>query len=889
MIGRTLAHYTITGLLGSGGMGEVYRARDTKLERDVALKVLPAEMAMDAVRLSRFVREAKLVAGLNHPNIVTMHSVDEADDVHFLTMELVEGETLAGLHSPDGLPLDRIIELAAPIADALAAAHAQGIVHRDLKPGNVMITRDGGRVKVLDFGLAKLNQTIDEDGSAHLDTLTVTKAGVLLGTPCYMSPEQARGAEVDARSDIFALGVMLYEMATGEQPFKGSSTIELLSSVLRDQPRPVSQLRPGLPVQLGHMIDRCLAKNPADRYDSARQLHADLVALKSASAGGDLTGRFIGIPEQAIRPWWGRKPVALTVGTGAVLAILAWVWFAVLRPSAESPVSAGHVVAVLPFENLGHTDDEYFAAGMTDEITSRLTQLEGLAVISRTSASIYAGTDKSIREIGKELGTDFILEGTIRWDGATDRIRISPRLIRVANDTQVWADRYDREVTEIYTLQAEIASRIAEALDVSIKGEGQRALEVRPTEDIDAYRAYLQGMKQLNAPGFGRESFGLGIQMLERATSLDENFALAFARLSSMNSRMYHYGFDRSHERLARAKEAADRALALQPDLAEAHLALGHYYYWGVKDYNLALAALERAHALAPSMGEVLLANAYVKRRQGDFESALAFLERYRFLSPMDPNAYVGLGETYGTLRRYAEAERAFERAVSLQPDDAYSYTELGLLYLRWRGDAARARAILARAPHVENTEPCRVGYLAELLDRDYGAALVRLDNCSDAVLEAGAFYEPVELVRGIVLRLSNEPERAREAFTAALGLLSAKLQEGSADHRIHAALGLAYAGLGRSEEAVRHGTRAVQLYPLDKDALEAPVLLINLALVHTMVGQGEAALANLDTALSIPSILSTAWLRKDPRWDELRDAEGFEALLRKHEIAASR
>ena len=293
---------------------------------------------------------------------------------------------------------------------------------------------------------------------------------------------------------------MLYEMATGEQPFKGSSTIEVLSSVLRDEPRPVSQIRPGLPPQLESVINGCLAKDPADRYESAQRLHSDLVALKMVSEGGSLSGRFAAPQEQAAKPTRNPRPILLTVGAGVVLALLLWAWFAILKPSPDAPPFGGQVVAVLPFENLGHTDDEYFAAGMTDEITSRLTQLEGLAVISRTSASIYAGTDKSIREIGKELGTDYILEGTIRWDGDTDRIRISPRLIRVSNDPQVWSDSYDREVTGIVALQTEIASRIAEALDVNIQGEGRKALDARPTENIEAYRAYLQGMKQLYSP-----------------------------------------------------------------------------------------------------------------------------------------------------------------------------------------------------------------------------------------------------------------------------------------------------------------------------------------------------------------------------------------------------
>lgn len=905
MIGRSLAHFTVTGLLGKGGMGEVYLAHDTKLDRDVALKVLPADMAADPTRLSRFVREAKMAAGLNHPNIVTLHSVDEADGVHFLTMELVAGQPLGALMPPEGFPLERLVELACPIADALASAHAKGIIHRDLKPGNVMVTEDGSRIKVLDFGLAKLYAPPGKDGSQDLDTLTATGAGVLLGTPRYMSPEQARGEEVDHRSDIFSFGVILYEMATGKQPFNGGSTVELLSSVLRDEPSPVSKHRPELPAALEYIISRCLAKAPEDRYASARDLHNDLIALKTESAVTlgpgqtlDRTGPFSSI-QNAPQSGGGSQPASTSgpslriIGAGllvAALAVMFWVWRSGHESGAPDPTVDGRIVAVLPFENLGNTEDEYFAAGITDEITSRLASIEGLSVISRTSARVYAGTQKSIPKIGEELGSEFILEGTIRWDqtGGHGRVRISPRLIRVANDTQVWADSYDREVNEIFALQAEIASRIAQALDITLLAEDRQALEIRPTENIEAYHAYLQGLKQLQAPGFGRESFELGVQMFERAIELDPRFALAFAGLSSMNARLYHYGFDRAPERLKRAKLAADRALALQPDLAEAHLAMGHYFYWGTRDYPRALAAFEEAHELNPSMSEVLLSSAYVKRRQGEFDSALALMEKYRILSPMDPNAFVALGETYGALRRYPEAEEAFKRAVALKPDDPYPYTELGLLYLRWRGDVAKAREILARAPFAENGEACRVGYLVEMIGKDYAAALARIDGCSRTVLEAGAFYTPLDLIRGTLLHLAGRDEDAQLAFENALSHLQGRINDIPDDHRLQGALGLAYAGLGKAKEAVLHGERAVALYPLEKDALEAPVQIINLALIHTMLGQGTAAIQQLEQVLSVPSIMSVALLRSDPQWDSLRELPEFEAMLERFQKALS-
>ena len=893
MVGRTLAHYEITGLLGKGGMGEVYRARDTKLGRDVALKVLPAEMASDPTRLSRFSREAKTVAGLNHPNIVTLYSVDEADGIHFLTMELVEGQPLDAVLPEGGLDVAHLLDLGISISDALAEAHAQGIIHRDLKPGNVMVTDVGGRIKVLDFGLAKLSAADGEIELESANALTTTQPGALVGTPFYMSPEQARSGEIDHRTDLFALGIMLYRMATGERPFRGSSTIELLSSVLKDEPRPVSELRPELPAGLEEIIRRCLEKDPEARYGSARELSEDLKALRDDILSQDGSGldhsRFT-----ALRTTEDAKPQKPRAGrkvrlAGVVLLVLAAAALLKWAPFKPGPATDGRgarpILAVLPFENLGSAEDAYFAVGITDEIRSRLSMIQQLGIISRTSMRVYEGTRKTVREIGDELNSDYVLEGTIRWDhtGEAGRVRISPRLIRVTDDTQVWTENYEQEVTGIFDLQAEIASRIAQALDVTLALTEQRALDARPTGNIDAYQAFLQGMKQLNSPGFGREQFELGVQMFERAARLDPDFALAQARLASMNARMYHYGFDRSESRLERARAAAERSLELQPELAEAHLALGHYYYWGTRDYGAALAAFGEAGKLAPNNNEIWLNTAYVKRRQGDFGAAIELFERDLALNPRDPNAVVGLGETLGTLRRYPEAKRAFERGIALAPNDPYPYTELALLHLRWQGDAAAARAILAEMPQVNNSEGCRVSFLVELFDRRYEAALERLRECPGDVIEAGAFYIPVSLYEGLTYRLMGDAEKAPQALETAKENLEARLASAPDDPRVHSGLGLALAGLGQAEAAQRHGRRAVELAPLSGDALEAPVQLINLALIYTLVGDADSALKQLDAALSIPSILSAAWLQKDPFWDDLRDNAGFLELIRRH------
>ncbi|MBW2494220.1 MAG: protein kinase, partial [Deltaproteobacteria bacterium] len=710
MIGKTLAHYEITGLLGKGGMGEVYRARDTRLDRDVALKVLPADVADSPARLERFNREARVVAGLNPPHTVHMYSVEEADGVRFLTMELVEGEELAASLERGTLPLEKTLEIGVAVADALTEAHDKGVVHRDLKPANVMITIEG-RVKVLDFGLAKLAQA-DPAGDADVTrALELTQQGSVLGTAPYMSPEQLRGREADARSDLFSLGILLYQMASGRRPFEGPSAADISSSILRDEPAQLRELDGTIPPALGAIVHSCLEKRPEDRPETAAIVRDQLEALRREFDSGIVSTQARVRPPNMASASLGRRLAAVAPLLLVALFVLWW-WS---QRDSTSPVEHERpVVAVLPFENLGSPDEEYFAAGITDEITSRLALIDGLGVISNTSARVYAETDKSIPEVGRELGADYVLEGSIRWDKSRnpERVRISPRLIRVANDTNLWLENYERDVDQIFELQSAIASQIAEALDITLLGPVREAIEEKPTENMDAYQAYLQGRKQLDAPGFSRGSFELGVQMFERATSLDPRFALAWARLSSMHARMYHYGFDRSPSRLSAAKAAADRALDLDPRLAEGHLALGHYYYWGTREYDLALSELARARQIEPNNSEVWLATAYVKRRQGAMEEAIQLLERDRQLSPLDPNVAVALGETFGTLRRYAKAEEAFRRGIALAPDDPYPYTELSLLQLRWNGDPDAARIPLAEMPTVDNGESRRVRYL---------------------------------------------------------------------------------------------------------------------------------------------------------------------------------
>lgn len=826
MIGTTVSRYQIVKRLGEEAVGDVYLAQDTELDRQVALKFLTRQLVSDTEELDRFRRQARAVAALDHPNILTVYEIGTHDGVPFIATEFVEGRTLAEMSAEEKLPPGEALETAIQLCEGLSAAHKAGIFFHEIKPENVLVGQDG-RVRIAEFG-----HTIDDDSPA----LSLETRSIAAGD---------RPGGIDDSASVYSIGTLLERMDTEDQ--------------------------------FREIVARATSDAPETRYSSVAALATDLVdarLARSDRASKKMTLQRIALIAAILIP--------------LVLAVGYLVTRAPSKPAdAPAAQSQRQVVAVLPFENLGNSEDEYFADGITDEITSRLALMQGLGVISRTSAGVYKGTTKTVREIGSELNTDYVLEGTIRWDKSRGqgKVRITPRLIRVTDDTLAWSSNYEREITEIFSMQAEIAAQIADALDVTLLANEREALTTQPTDNIDAYQAYLQGMKLLRAPDFSRESFELGVQMFERAVELDPEFALAHARLSSMHSRMVHYGYDRSDERFEMAKANADLALALQPDLAEAHLALGLYDYWGRRDYDQALLALAEARERAPNNSDILLATAYVKRREGDLEAAIELFERDLELSPLDANATVGLGETYGTLRRYAEGERAFERAIALAPDNAYPYTELALLYLRWRGDTDAARALLERMPSVRNAEECRVAYLVELLDRQYAAALDRLAGCPGEALEAGAFFIPVPLFEGMTLQLMGEPERARLAYDRSREVLERKLAQEPDDPRVHSALGLTYAGLGSSTEAVRHGRSSVDLYPLSRDALQAPVFAIDLALIYTMVGDDAAALEQLETVLSIPSILSTPWLRADPRWDPLSEDPGFTALFRKFPV----
>jgi serine/threonine protein kinase/tetratricopeptide (TPR) repeat protein len=857
LIGTTIGHYEITALLGEGGMGQVYLAKDTRLERDVALKFLPQSLADSPVPRARLMREAKAASRLSHPNIVTVHAVEEVDGRTFIVMEYVPGRPLSSLGSGEELPLDRAIDLIIQIADGLAKAHAAGVVHRDIKPGNIFID-DDGRPRILDFGLAHL---------AGADKLT--KPWTTFGTVMYTTPEQTQGQEADSRSDIFSLGIVFYELLTGQPPFTGDHEAVILYGITNLDPQPLAQHRPDLPAELQNIVTKCLQKDPSQRYQTAADLAADLRALR---AGAGTVTRLRVVHR---RLWMVTLPVL------AVVALATWFFTTAIQREGNA-LANRPMLAVLPFENLGAAEDEYFADGITEEITTHVAKVSGLGVISRTSCVAYKKTEKTLRQIADELGVSYILEGTTRWDHSRrpPRVRINAQLIRVSDDTHIWADAYDRPIVQILDTQTEIAKAVVNALKVPLLDREEQQLASTALDNSPAYEEYLHGLAYVNRPDFSANDARSAIQRFERAVAIDSTYALAYAALSYAYSRLYLMGVKDRSELLEKAEAALQRALELNPELPEALLAKGVLAYLNQHDDETALSSLKRVTQLRPGSSEALRWMAAVYRRQGEFELALKQLQAARALDPRHARTFHALGCIYTQMRRFDDALQAFKRSTELEPLQVLDFAHSA--WVHWLKDgaleAADSALSLVPADASPFTEYTRIRQA--VLQRDYQAALQMLEASTYTVFYDQEYYIPLSLYQAHVLVLMGHPWQAAPYLEAARDLLEEELAVNPDDYRLHSSLGIAYAYLGRKDDAMRHARRASDLLPDDKDAISGARLLEDAAYASAILGDAEAAIENLEYLMSVPCNLSVALLKLDQRWEPLHGQPGFQALI---------
>jgi eukaryotic-like serine/threonine-protein kinase len=879
MIDQTVSHYKILEKLGEGGMGIVYKAHDITLNRSVALKFLPDRINKDETAKARFLQEAQAAAGLNHPGICTIYGVEEFEGSLTIAMEYVDGGTLREKIAAGRIQTADGIRFAIQIGEALAEAHSKGIVHRDIKSDNIMLTSKG-QAKVMDFGLAKLK-----------GSLKLTRTSSTVGTLACMAPEQIQGGEADARSDLFAFGVLLFEMLTGSLPFRGEHEAAMMYSILHEQPETIRKYIPDISPLCERIIEKSLEKSPDERYQSAADMVADLRRWKRDTTSIHRTpSDALKIPSPAAhtafslqdeKPGRGQKRRWLPATSIGALVIIAGVLLFTHPWSKET--SDRKMLVVLPFENQSDSTKEYFADGLTDEITTRLSGLSGLGVIARTSAKNYKGAKKSIKEMSAELGVDYILMGTVRWSGS--QVRVSPELIKANSGVQVWAQTLDAAFSDVFTLQSDIASKVASALDVKLLKPEAVSLGQKLTTNADAYDHYLRGVNYLDRSNL-QADFNAGLQLLEEAARLDPVFAAAYAKIALGHSNMYWFFYDRSERRIERCRQAAEKAIELDPNLSAAHEAMAWYHYHCKLDYTNALKEFSAALALQPNNTDAYYGMAAVFRRQGRMQESIEAFQKAVAGNPRAQELVRQLGESLLLARRYEEADAIFARSSNLAPDMEEAYQERAENILLWKGDVDAAQRIIDEADRISTlrkTESLRaIDFAIALMKNDPAKAQQALGKIRGDGIDNQFQFTPTSLLAARIEVLRGAPDKARTHYDSARVLLERRLRTTPDDERLHSSLGIAYAGLGRAAEAIKEGERGAALLPVEKEAWRGSFRLADLALIHTMLGNQDKAVDLLQRLLKIPSEFSATYIHLDPKWKPLHGNKRFEDLVKR-------
>jgi serine/threonine protein kinase/Flp pilus assembly protein TadD len=845
--------------LGRGAMGVTYRATDTSLQRKVALKIIKADIAeRSADARERFMREARAAAALRHENIATVHQFGMRLETgqYFYAMELIEGETLDERVRHAG-PLDArtTIKIGQQVASALAAAEKHGLVHRDLKPANLMLVSPDGEtgnkkklvVKIIDFGLAKAVASETDPKSLTHDRF--------VGTPAFASPEQFEHSPLDVRSDIYSLGETLWFALTGKTPFAGN-TLSEIHRAQKSNAVPIEQLKAAhVPHRLKSLLESMLAFEPASR-PGTRELTTRLQHCSPEASSVRRTG--------------------VLLRTLLILLTAAVGWIVWKSEFIHHPVTNG--VAVLPFENLSaDPDNAYFAVGIQDQILTRLVSIAGLKVISRTSTQGYQSKPTNLREIARQLGVAHILEGSVQK--AADQVRVNVQLINAQSDSHLWADTYDRKLTDIFGVESEIAKRIAEALQAKLTGREEQALAVKPTNNSEAYDAYLRGLAFEARTSTGVEK---AIGFFESAVQLDPAFAVAWARLSRANAQVYFSGVDRTTTRHDAAERALNTAQKLQPSSPETLLAQAYYQYWVLRDYELAKATFGRVRELLPSSSDVPGALALIARRQGHWDKSVAYSEQTLALDPRSTEWLANGADTYAMLRQFPAALKTYDRLLDIVPNDPDTVGSEAKIY-QAEGNLEQAGKLLAG---VNAQTPSSIAFRAKMnqlfLERHFDEVIRLIHN---RLTESRDLSDIERLLNRFFLvpaqQYAGDIVGARGTAQQMLGPLETLCQKDPDNPNFAQILSLIHAVLGQKDAAIKEAERAITLLRSGKDAVDGPTGEENLASVEVLVGDKDRAIPRLQRLLEIPytDCLTPALLRLNPQWDPLRSDPRFQKL----------